>query len=160
MFQLTIYGFIARDDDTIIPKGLSDKVSKGILVGVEYFKKKEEHMHWVKCFFWNNHLSNLYPYLKKGKQVILTGDLSFSAYLNREQQPKVDITLKVLTLTFCKTLNGDIIQKAHSQPQVKTISSPSDMNAVFDSIYGKPSISNQQDIFSYGNDVPDLEIPF
>lgn len=160
MFQLTIYGFIARDDDTMIPKVLSDKVSKGILVGVEYFKKKEEHMHWVKCFFWNNHLSNLYPYLKKGKQVIITGDLSFSPYLNREQQPKVDITLKVLTLTFCKSLNGDIIQPTNSKPQLKTSPAPSNINDIFDSLCGKPSLPNQPDIFSYGNDVPDLEIPF
>lgn len=170
MLQTTIYGFIARDDDHMIPKVLQGKVTKGILVGVEVYHKNENIMHWVKCFFWNNHLSNLYPYLKKGKQVIVLGDLTFSPYLSKDQEPKVDLNLKVNSFYFCKTLNGDIINKSPSHKSTeerKTIKSvnnvepnPSSINSMFDSIYGKPNQPNQPDLFSYGDDVPDLEVPF
>lgn len=166
MFQTTIYGFIARDDDHMIPKVLKDKVTKGILVGVEVYNKNENLMHWVKCLFWNNHLSNLYPYLKKGKHIIVMGDLSFSAYLSRDQQPKVDLNLKVNALYFCKTLNGDIIHKStpisasNEKKVLHKEKDPSSMNSIFDSIYGKPTQPDQPDLFSHGNDIPDLEIPF
>lgn len=161
MFQTTIYGFIARDDDHMIPTTLQGKVTKAILVGVEVYRKHENSMLWVKCFFWNNHLSNLYPYLKKGKQVIILGDLTFSPYLSKQQEPKVDLNLKVNSFYFCKTLNGDIINKSPStQAQHQTEKNPEAINSILDSIYGKPSQPNQPDLFSYGNDIPDLEVPF
>lgn len=161
MFYTTIYGFIAKDDEDLIPEPLKPYVSKALLVGVPYYIKKEEKVHWVKCFFWKDHLVNLYPFLTKKKYVIVTGHLAFSPYITRAKEAKINISLKVSTITICKSIKAEEnLADSETATESAKPQESVNMNAVFDSIYGKPTQPDQPDLFSHGNDIPDLEIPF
>ena len=86
----TFSGFIGKDAE-IREYGGRKFVSFSVAVNVSV-QKGEDKVQWINVAFSNEKLA---PYLKKGKQVMVIGRLTFSVYKN---EPHVDCTATYLEL--------------------------------------------------------------
>lgn len=61
----------------------------------------EETTQWVNCLYYTGNPERLQPYLTKGKNVHVRGNMSASTYTTRDGVVKVDISCYVSEFDFC-----------------------------------------------------------
>jgi len=62
---------------------------------------------WIRTSLWNKRATALQPYLKKGDQIYVTGELSQREYTNKEGQEKTSIELKIVDLELVSNKGGE-----------------------------------------------------
>lgn len=65
----------------------------------------KETVTWFKVSCWDKLAEITNQYLTKGKQVLITGRVSASAYLNKQQEPAVSLEITVRDLKFLGSKN-------------------------------------------------------
>lgn len=85
-----IVGYIGNDAEA---KESNGRTYVKFSVADTFKAKGEETTVWVTCF---TNMTGLVPYLKKGKQVFVTGEL-----LPSVRENKLDVTMNVHSLKFC-----------------------------------------------------------
>jgi single-strand DNA-binding protein len=110
-------GNLGRDCETrFTPNG--DAVTN-FSVGVTSGYGKNEATTWVNCNLWGKRGESVAPYLKKGTQVAISGELTNRQYVDKEGNEKYSLEVRVndLTLVGGKQANSEARQPAQSQPE-------------------------------------------
>lgn len=79
---------------------------------------------YVECAMWRG--INLAPYLKKGKQVLIKGDIGVRAYIYNSNQAVGKLTLRVFRVTLLDGKEGGVANNAATAPVVVMNSNASD----------------------------------
>ena len=56
---------------------------------------------WVKCSLWGKQGEGVLPYLNKGQQVAVSGELSLREYQNKDGSKGSSLEVRVNTVTLC-----------------------------------------------------------
>lgn len=95
--NITITGNIGRDGELkYTPQGVAlceFSVAVGKVSGKG--EQRTETTTWFKCTLWRERAEALAPYLKKGTKVLVAGELSASAYMNKEDKPVASLEINV-----------------------------------------------------------------
>jgi single-strand DNA-binding protein len=105
-------GNLGRDCETrFTPNG--DAVTN-FSVGVTSGYGKNEATTWVNCNLWGKRGESVAPYLKKGTQVAISGELTNRQYVDKEGNEKYSLEVRVndLTLVGSKQTNSEARQPA------------------------------------------------
>lgn len=54
--------------------------------------------NWIKCGLWGKQAKSLEPYLIKGRQVYINGELTLRSYINKNQEKRLSPELRVLSV--------------------------------------------------------------
>jgi len=60
--------------------------------------EKQSETQYVECAIWNR--ENIYPFIKKGSHVVIQGEASATAYINKEQKAIAVLNCKVDSIEF------------------------------------------------------------
>ena len=60
----------------------------------------QEETTWFKVTCWRELAQTVYQYLKKGRQVMVIGDIKASAYIGQDGQPRVSLELTAREVKF------------------------------------------------------------
>ena len=112
MLQGTVIGNLGKDAEV---KTIGERQYISIRMASTAKRKNEEKTTWVSVLYRYN--ENLLPFLKKGQQVFVQGDLDVSAYNNREQQAQADVSIFASQLLLVGQREGQ--QQAPQQQQPK-----------------------------------------
>ena len=94
MFTSTVVGRLGRDAETKeIPGG---KKVTDFSIAVDRPKKDEDPI-WVKCSLWGE--NGVTAYLKKGTQVVVTGQQNIREY-DKDGQTRYSVEIRVDTITL------------------------------------------------------------
>ncbi len=97
MNVFTFTGNLGRDAEVRYTQG-GDAVS-GFSVAVKSGFGKNEKTIWVKCSQWGKAAESVAPYLKKGQQVAISGEIGFDAD-EKNDGKYAAITVRVNSLTL------------------------------------------------------------
>jgi len=77
---------------------------------------EKEVTTWVNCSLWGKRGESVLPYLKKGQQVAVSGELTNRKYQDKEGNDKYSLDVRVndLTLIGGKQTNSDARQPSQS----------------------------------------------
>lgn len=98
MNLLTIAGRIGRDAE--LKETASGKTVVNFPVAVDIGRGENKTTLWVDCALWGERAGKLAPYLVKGKQVTLAGDLGLRTFTKRDNTAGAAITCDVQRLTL------------------------------------------------------------
>lgn len=112
MLQGTVIGNLGKDAEV---KTIGERQYISFRMASTAKRKNEEKTTWVSVLYRYN--ENLLPFLKKGQQVFVQGDLDVSAYNNREQQAQADVSIFASQLLLVGQREGQ--QQAPQQQQPK-----------------------------------------
>lgn len=97
-------GRLGKDADLRVVKEASGKevsVSKFSMACDVGFGDREKTV-WVDCTLWGKMAEGLTQYLRKGTQVVLSGDLDVHAWLSKgSEEPGAAIQIRVKELKLC-----------------------------------------------------------
>lgn len=110
MLQGTVIGNLGKDAEV---KTIGERQYISFRMASTAKRKNEEKTTWVSVLYRYN--ENLLPFLKKGQQVFVQGDLDVSAYNNREQQAQTDVSIFASQLLLVGQREGQ--QQAPQQQQ-------------------------------------------
>lgn len=110
MLQGTVIGNLGKDAEV---KTIGERQYISFRMASTTKRKNEEKTTWVSVLYRYN--ENLLPFLKKGQQVFVQGDLDVSAYNNREQQAQADVSIFASQLLLVGQREGQ--QQAPQQQQ-------------------------------------------
>ena len=78
---------------------------------------KQKTMYF-RCDLWNKRAESLHPYLKKGNQVFISGELSVEEYTDKEGNLKSSLKCRVTDLSFgAESRNNEKIQNSDEKIQ-------------------------------------------
>jgi single-strand DNA-binding protein len=109
-------GNLGRDCETrFTPNG--DAVTN-FSVGVTSGYGDKSTTTWVNCNLWGKRGESVAPYLKKGTQVAISGELTNRQYVDKEGNEKYSLEVRVndLTLVGSKQANSEARQPAGTKP--------------------------------------------
>jgi len=99
MNQAFFVGRLGRDAE-LRYTGAGKAVSNfSIAVDVGWGDKK--HTLWVSCTLWEKAAESLTPFLTKGKQVAVSGQIDMRTYTNRNEEKQTQLTLNVKDVALC-----------------------------------------------------------
>lgn len=113
-------GNIGRDaEQRFIPKG--DSIVS-FSVGVKSGFGASEKTVWAKCSIWGKHGESVLPYLVKGQQVAVSGELSVSEWAGKDGITKTSIEVRVndVTLVGGKKDVGGLVPERRASAAAKT----------------------------------------
>lgn len=107
--EMQIVGRLTKDAEvTTTPTG-KQVVNFDVAVNERYKVKATGELKsntiYVECAMWQGF--NLATYLKKGKQVLVKGDIGVRAYINNTNQAVGKLTLRVFRVTLLDGKDGD-----------------------------------------------------
>lgn len=79
---------------------------------------------WVDCAIWGERAEKLAPYLVKGKQVSVSGDLGLRTFEKRDKTAGASITLSVQRLTLQGGGNGEAATGPTSEQRAQVERAP------------------------------------
>jgi len=91
-------GNVGRDAETRFTQGGDAIVSFTVAVKSGFGEKAETT--WARCNFWGKRGEAVAPYLVKGAQVGVTGELTLKAWTNKEGVKQQNIEVRVSDLTL------------------------------------------------------------
>jgi single-strand DNA-binding protein len=103
--QITLVGNIGRDaelkrtKDGVPVTDFSIAVSKNIGPRNPDGTRNEKTI-WFKVIVWRERAESLHPYLKKGTKVLVTGELDYSTYVDKEGKTQVTLEVSLDKLDF------------------------------------------------------------
>lgn len=106
MIQIVCNGNIGAD---AVRKEINGKMYISFNVGV---RSRRDTTTWVSVLYRDN--EKLLPYLTKGQGVLISGEPTFGAYLNREGKANVDVSVFANTLDLAGS-KGDTLTTTHQQ---------------------------------------------
>ena len=124
MLQGTVIGNLGKDAEV---KTIGERQYISFRMASTAKRKNEEKTTWVSVLYRYN--ENLLPFLKKGQQVFVQGDLDVSAYNNREQQAQADVSIFASQLLLVGQREGQ--QQAPQQQQPKAPQQAAEDNLPF-----------------------------
>lgn len=124
MLQGTVIGNLGKDAEV---KTIGERQYISFRMASTAKRKNEEKTTWVSVLYRYN--ENLLPFLKKGQQVFVQGDLDVSAYSNREQQAQADVSIFASQLLLVGQREGQ--QQAPQQQQPKAPQQTAEDNLPF-----------------------------
>ena len=124
MLQGTVIGNLGKDAEV---KTIGERQYISFRMASTAKRKNEEKTTWVSVLYRYN--ENLLPFLKKGQQVFVQGDIDVSAYNNREQQAQADVSIFASQLLLVGQREGQ--QQAPQQQQPKAPQQTEESNLPF-----------------------------
>lgn len=124
MLQGTVIGNLGKDAEV---KTIGERQYISFRMASTAKRKNEEKTTWVSVLYRYN--ENLLPFLKKGQQVFVQGDLDVSAYSNREQQAQADVSIFASQLLLVGQREGQ--QQVPQQQQPKAPQQTAEDNLPF-----------------------------
>lgn len=98
--ELTLYGHVGKDPETVNFPDTGNKVVKFSVAIKEYSNKTdEEKPMWINVDAWNGVGERVLKTLKKGREVVIQGRLSISTYSKDVNGTEVKMTKTVMKLT-------------------------------------------------------------
>lgn len=99
MFIVHVAGHLGKDPETrFTPSG--QKVST-FTIAVNHRKGKEESTTWVKVTVWGDRFDKMFPYMKKGSGVIVTGKMNPpSSYTDKEGRTQISLEIVAEMIEF------------------------------------------------------------
>lgn len=94
----TFAGRLGRDGEVrTTPSG---KQVLNFSLAVDTFAGEKKETLWVACAIWGERAEKLAPFMAKGKQVAVSGDLGIRAYTTQAGETRAEITCNVQRLTL------------------------------------------------------------
>ncbi len=107
--QTIIVGNVGRDAElSYTPQGVA--VAKFSVAVTKYTGKGEDRKEkttWFRVTMWREKAENLHQYVKKGKKIMVIGEIDASAYTNKDGQPTASLELTANTVQFLDSRNAD-----------------------------------------------------
>jgi len=116
MNVFTFSGNLGRDAETRFTAG-GDPIT-GFSVAVRSGYGKSEATTWINCNYWGKRGESVAPYLKKGTQVVVSGEFTLRKWTNKEGQEKESPDVNVRELTLVGSRPSET--SASSEPQPRT----------------------------------------
>lgn len=100
--QITIVGNVGRDPELrYTPQGIAVcDFSVAVNRRVGSGEDAREETTWFRVTVWRNQAEVVSKYLKKGRQVLVVGDVQASAYLDKAGQPAATLEVTAQTVRF------------------------------------------------------------
>lgn len=98
MNLLTIAGRLGRDAE--LKETPAGKAVVNFAVAVDIGRGENKQTLWVDCSLWGDRASKLAPYLTKGKQVTLAGDVGLRTFTKKDGSSGAAMTCDVQRLTL------------------------------------------------------------
>lgn len=114
MNSLNFTGNLGRDCETRFTPGGDAITSFSVALTSGYGEKKITS--WMNCSVWGKRGEAVAPYLKKGTQVAISGELALRPYTNKDGIEKVSPDVRVNDLTL---LGGRSTESAHAPSEPK-----------------------------------------
>lgn len=111
----TFAGYLGRDAE--LRSTPSGKTVMNFSVGVSVGFGDEKKTLWVGCALWGERAEKLHPYLKKGKPVVVTGDIELRTYTTRDNEHGAELVLNVQRVTLIGGKRDDEGQRPAAQRQ-------------------------------------------
>lgn len=106
MIQIVFNGNLGAD---AVRKEINGKMYISFNVGV---RARRDTTTWVSVLYRDN--DKLLPYLTKGQGVLISGEPTFGAYVNREGKANIDVSVFANTLDLMGA-KGDTLTTTHPQ---------------------------------------------
>lgn len=99
MFIVHVAGHLGKDPETrFTPSG--QKVTS-FTIAVNHRKGKEESTTWVRVTVWGDRFDKMFPYMKKGSGVIVTGKMNPpSSYTDKEGRTQISLEIVAEMIEF------------------------------------------------------------
>jgi len=102
--QITIIGNVGRDPDLrFTPQGIAVcdfSVAVNKRVGGQNNTEPRDETTWFRVTCWRQLAETVAKYVKKGKQIMIVGEVSASAYTDKNQQPAATLEITAQTVKF------------------------------------------------------------
>lgn len=106
MFQGYAVGRLGKDAELKFTTQGTPVANFSLAVEIGFGDRKKTL--WIECAVWGKMAEALEPYLKKGKQVAVTGEIDARAWLSdRDKEPHASVQLNVDKLTLCGDSNSE-----------------------------------------------------
>ena len=92
---VNVLGTIGRDAELKASKEGKQFVTFSLATNSGFGENKQTQ--WLDCLYFN---TNIAPYLAKGKQVFIQGELTSGAYTNKEGKPACNLRVSVRNIEF------------------------------------------------------------
>jgi single-strand DNA-binding protein len=100
--QVIIVGNVGRDAElSYTPQGIAvAKFSVAVSKITGKGESRQEKTTWFRVTLWRERAENLYQYIKKGKKVMVIGEVDVNAYTTKEGQPAATLELTANDFKF------------------------------------------------------------
>jgi single-strand DNA-binding protein len=102
--QITIVGNVGRDPELrFTPQGVAVcdfSVAVNRRFGGQNGAEPREETTWFKVTCWRNLAETVSKYVRKGKQILVVGEIAASAYTDKSGQPAASLELTAQTVKF------------------------------------------------------------
>ncbi|MBK8139037.1 MAG: single-stranded DNA-binding protein [Chloroflexi bacterium] len=102
--QITIIGNVGRDPDLrFTPQGIAVcdfSVAVNKRVGGQNNTEPRDETTWFRVTCWRQLAETVAKYVKKGKQIMVVGEVTASAYTDKNQQPAATLEITAQTVKF------------------------------------------------------------
>ena len=93
MNVLTLSGHLGGDCEIRYTKSGTQVTQFSVAMNSGYGERKLTN--WVRCTIWGDRGNGLAPYLTKGQQVVVSGELSQHEWTNKDGETKASLEVKV-----------------------------------------------------------------
>jgi single-strand DNA-binding protein len=107
--QLIIVGNVGKDAElSYTPQGIAvAKFSVAVSKVTGRGENKQEKTTWFRVTIWRERAENLSQYIKKGKKLMVIGEVDASAYTNKDGQPTASLELTANDIRFLDSRSED-----------------------------------------------------
>lgn len=95
--NLSFLGRIGNDPE-LKEVGDTDLLELNVANKVGY--KDKASTNWFRCTIWGARAKSLQPYLEKGKQIFVTGQLTLREYTNKDGEKRISPEVRVDQIEF------------------------------------------------------------
>jgi len=96
--SVSFVGRLGRDSE-LKPVGDSNVLEFSVANDVGFGDKQSTN--WFRCSLWGKQAVSLEPYLLKGKQVFISGELSLRPWMTKDDVERISPDVRVNTVKFC-----------------------------------------------------------
>lgn len=154
MNQLIIMGYLGGDPETRFTT--SDQKVTNFSVAQNQKQRGKDVTLWWRVTVWGEKFDKMISYLKKGKPVIVVGEMSEPEIYEREGKPRLSLSMTAYQLYFSPFGSGRNQDEKEGKPFQQGGSVPSE--GVAPSAIDQQIDSGRGDLAPQG--MPDDEIPF
>lgn len=84
MNKIIVIGNLTRDAEETSTSSGRARVSFSVAVGRRWSRDDEPQTDFFNCIYWGDRASKVHPYLKKGKKVLVEGEMLSRRYTDRD----------------------------------------------------------------------------
>lgn len=98
--NISFLGRIGNDPE-IKEVGGSDLLELNVANNVGFGDKASTN--WFRCSIWGKRATSLQPYMKKGNQIFVTGQLTLREYTNKDGEKRISPEVRVEQIDFASS---------------------------------------------------------